>query len=199
MENPTRVKIGDKYYKINTDFRVGLECNRIAQDENITDYERALAIIYLLFGDEGLNDTQNHVKLLELARKYLQMGKDMSNNKKGKYEQPDFDYEEDYDYIVASFMYDYHIDLNNTRMHLWTFWNLLNGLSNSEFGSCCILSRIRNLRNYDTSQIKDPKERKKVEEMKEQFALKRNKPKMTDKQKESQERFMQMLNMGKEE
>lgn len=199
MENPTKVKIGEKYYKINTDFRVGLECNKIAQDENISDYERALAIIYKLFGDEGLNDIENHMKLLELGQKYLQMGKDMSDVKKGKYEQPDFDYEEDYDYIVASFMYDYHIDLNNTKMHLWTFWNLLNGLSNSEFGSCCILSRIRNLRNYDTSQIKDPKERKKMEEMKEQFALKKNKPKMTEEQRKNQNEFLELLNRRKGE
>ena len=199
MENPTKVKIGEKYYDINTDFRIGLECNKIAQDENIGDYERALAIIYKLYGDKGLNDIENHEKLLELGQKYLQIGKDMSDIKKGKYEESDFDYEQDYDYIVASFMYDYHIDLNNTKMHLWTFWNLLNGLSNSEFGSCCILSRIRNIRNYDISQIKDEKEKRKMQELKEQFALKKKKPKITDEQRRNQEEFLGKLHIRKEE
>lgn len=199
MTNPTKIKIVEKVYKINTDFRVALECNKIAQDETITDYERALAIIYKLYGDEGLNDVENYEKLLELGQKYLQIGKDMSSTSKGKYEQSDFDYEEDYDYIVASFMYDYHIDLNNTEMHWWTFWNLLNGLSNSEFGSCCILSRIRNLRNYDTSQIKDIKQRTEMEEMKERFALKKNKPKITKEQKQTRNKFLSKLGIRKEE
>ena len=69
------------------------------------------------------------------------------------------DYIEDYDYIEASFMSDYHIDLSNVKMHWWKFNKLINGLSNSELGNCCILNRIRNLRNYDTSKIEDAKER----------------------------------------
>ena len=55
MNNPEYVNVYDKLYKINTDFRVAIECNNIAQDKSIGDYERALAIIYKLFGEEGLN------------------------------------------------------------------------------------------------------------------------------------------------
>ena len=68
------------------------------------------------------------------------------------------DYKQDMDYIEASFMSDYRINLSNVKIHWWTFSNLMNGLSNSEFGNCCVLNRIRNLRTYDTSQIKDKKE-----------------------------------------
>ena len=75
MNNPEFVKIGDKRYKINTDFRIAIKCNEISMDENIGDYERLLAIIYLLFGDEGLEDEMNHEKLLELGIKYLQCNK----------------------------------------------------------------------------------------------------------------------------
>lgn len=49
MSNPEYVKVDGELYKINTDFRVALECNKIAEDENIGDYERSLAIIYKLF------------------------------------------------------------------------------------------------------------------------------------------------------
>ena len=106
MSNPTRVIINGKEYKINTDFKVALECNKVANDDTIGDYERALAVIYLLYGDEGLNDVENHQRLLELGQKYLSCGKEIDKNVK-----PDMDYEQDYDDIVAIFMSDYHIDI----------------------------------------------------------------------------------------
>lgn len=52
MNNPQYVKVDNELYKINTDFRVALECNKIALDKKINDYERALAIIYKLFGEK---------------------------------------------------------------------------------------------------------------------------------------------------
>ena len=54
MNNPQFVKVDDKLYKINTDFRVALECNKIAEDTSIGNLERALAIIYKLFGEERI-------------------------------------------------------------------------------------------------------------------------------------------------
>jgi hypothetical protein len=50
LSNPKYVKVDNELYEINTDFRVAIECNRIAEDEEIGEYERALAIIYKLFG-----------------------------------------------------------------------------------------------------------------------------------------------------
>ena len=32
---------------------------------------------------------------------------------------------------------------------------MMNGLSNSELGDCCILNRVRNLRNFDMKDIKE--------------------------------------------
>lgn len=189
MRNPTKVLINNKEYKINTDFRIAIECDKIARDPEIGEYERALAIIYKLFGDEGLEDSQNHEKLLELGQKYLSMGKDMSNDEKSNTDEPDMDLEQDMDYIKASFMYDYKIDLDKEEMHWYTFFNLLNGLSNSEFGNCCILNRVRNLRNMDTSQIKDPKEKKKIEEAKEMVALKKQAKMLTKEQINNIEEF----------
>lgn len=54
MNNPQYVKVDDKLYKINTDFRVALECNKIAEDSSIGNLERAMAIIYKLFGEERI-------------------------------------------------------------------------------------------------------------------------------------------------
>ena len=76
MNYPTYVIVNGKRYDINTDFRVAIKCNLIAEDINIGDMERALAIIYTLFGEKGLDDKDSHQKLLELAEKYLRCGED---------------------------------------------------------------------------------------------------------------------------
>ena len=192
---PEYAKIGDKKYKINTDFRVAIECQSIATDDSISDYERALAIIYKLFGDDGINDFNNYEKLLEIAMKYLSCGKEIEPSKNN--EEPDMDFKQDMDYIEASFMSDYNIDLTNTTLHWWKFYNLINGLSNSEMGNCCVLNRVRNLRNYDTKEIKDYKERKKVEEAKKQVALKKEhkKREFSDKEKQNMEEFYKSIGL----
>ena len=192
MNYPEYVKINDKKYKINTDFRVAIECNEIANDETINDFERALAIIYKLFDDDGINDTDNYEKLLELAQKYLSCGKEVDNTNN---EEPDMDFTQDMDYIEASFMSDYSIDLTNTEMHWWKFYNLINGLSNSEMGNCCVLNRVRNLRTYDTKDIKDQKELEKIKKAKEQVALKKKivNKKLTNEQQNNINAFYETL------
>ena len=192
---PEYAEVDGKTYKINTDFRIAIECNRIAEDPSINDYERAMAVIYILFGEEALNTPEHQEKLLKIALKFLACGKEVEE--KDNKEQPDMDFIQDMDYIEASFMSDFHIDLANTKMHWWKFFNLINGLSNSEFGNCCILNRIRNLRNYDLSQIKDNKERQKIAKAKEQVALKKYKKEynLTKEQEESMERLNKILGL----
>lgn len=197
MNNPEYAKVGDKKYKINTDFRVAIECNNIAQDDTICDTERPLAIIYKLFGDEGLDNPQDWEKLLELGIKYLSLGKDTSNVDNDT--EIDMDFNEDMDYIEASFMSDYRIDLATEKMHWWKFYNLLEGLSNSEMGNCCVLNRVRNLRTFDLSQIKDSKERERLAKAKEMVALKSTKKEveLTKEQEESMNKLNEIIGFKK--
>lgn len=194
---PEYAEINNKKYKINTDFRIAIECQNIATDESISDYERALAIIYKLFGDDGIDDFNNYDKLLEIATKYLSCGKELDN----KNEEPDMDFSQDMDYIEASFMSDYNIDLANTSMHWWKFYNLINGLSNSEMGNCCVLNRVRNLRTYDTKDIKNPKELEKIKKAKEQVALKKKvvKKNLTTEQQKNIDNFYKMTGIERKE
>ena len=198
MSYPEYVKINEKKYKINTDFRIAIQCQEIALDDSIGDFERALAIIYKLYGEKGLNDSSNYEKLLELAKKYLSCGKEVEVKSN---EEPDMDFIQDMDYIEASFMSDYNIDLTNTEMHWWKFYNLINGLSNSEIGNCCVLNRVRNLRNYDTKDIKDPKELAKINEAKKQVALKKRSKNNTlnEEQKKNIDNFYKMTGISRKE
>ena len=189
---PQYVEIENKKYKINTDFRIAIECNKIAEDESIGDLERGLAVIYKLFGDDGINTPDHYGKLLEMAQKYLLCGKEYNKEINDK---PDMDFEQDYSYITASFLSDYGMDLDNMEMHWWKFMDLMNGLSNSEMGNCCILNRIRNLRNFNTKDIKDTKTRHEIEKAKREVALKRKPKQATEKQRKSAEQFFKALGL----
>ena len=193
MKNPTFARVENERYDINTSFRVAIECSKIAEDETIGDYERALAIIYLLYGDKGLENPQHYNKLLEIAKKYLMCGKENVEST----DEPDMDYEEDMRYIEISFMSDYGINLSETDMHWWEFNKYIEGLSNSELGDCCVLNRIRNLRTFDTKEIKDRKEKERIEKAKKQFALKKNKKEnhLTKEQEESMKELNKMLGL----
>ena len=193
MNNPEYVKVGDKKYKINTDFRVAIECNEIAESEDISDIERPLAIIYKLYGDDGLNNPQDWEKLLELAIKYLCLGKELEDTK----EEQDIDLQQDRYYIRSSFIQDYKYNpYDMDYLHWWDFFNDLSNLSNSEFGNCCILNRVRNLRTLDVSKIKDIKEKEKILRAKKQVSLNKSKEtdfEMTEEEKDSQDRFYKAL------
>ena len=191
---PEYAEVNGKQYKINTDFRVAIKCNEIAEDNTIGDLERALGIICTLFGKDALDNEKDHEQLLKIALKFLSCGKELKNDKK---EKPDMDYVEDMDYIEASFMSDYHIDLTEREMHWWKFNNLIAGLSNSELGDCCVLNRIRNLRTFDTKQIKDSKERSRIEKAKKEVELKKYKKevKLTKEQEESMNNLNKLLGL----
>ena len=188
-----KIQIEDTIYEANVDFRTAIRCNQIAQDNTIGDFERVLGIICTMFGENGLNNQNHYEKLLKWALNYLSCGQEIDKSD----EEPDMDYVEDMDYIEASFMSDYQIDLENTEMDWHKFNKLINGLSNSELGNCCVLNRVRNLRNYDTKDIKDKKELEKIMKAKESVALKKYKKEnhLTKEQEESMERLNEILGL----
>ena len=169
---PEFAEIDGKKYKINTDYRVAIKCNDISM-QNISIQEKTMAIIYLLFGDEALEDTKHYEQFIEKAFYFLNCG-NTEQTEESK-DEPDMDFIQDFPYIEASFMSDYKISLENANMHWWKFYYLLCGLSQSEMGNSCVLNRIRDLRNRDLSKIDDPVERNKIQKAQEHFALKRNK------------------------
>lgn len=196
MNNPQYVKVDDKLYKINTDFRIALECNNIAEDKTIGEYERALAIIYKLFGEDGL-DCENQNKLLELAMKYLLLGndkKELKNENKEKYE---LDFNKCIGLIKASFKFDYKYDPYELEyLHWYDFYNDLASLSTSEFGNCCILNRITSILNQEPKEIKDNKQRQKLieaQKLLQQKYCKQEEVKMTKEQEESAKAFYKSL------
>ena len=159
---PKYAVIGGKKYKINSDYRVALDCFKAINDDEIDDIQRAYAVVGLLFGidipDKYINEA------LDKAKIFLNCGKEIEEN----VTDADMDYVQDYDYIISSFFYTYKVSLDSYKyMHWWKFFSLMCG-----FDEKCILNKVREIRNYDVSKITDEKEKEKIIEAKRKLALK---------------------------
>lgn len=162
--NPEYAEVNGKKYKINTNYENALRCLEVHQDNSIGMYEKALATIYLLFGEEALNDKNNHEILLKKAIFYLSLGEEKSLDS-----EKDMDFIQDKRLIDISIKTDYGIDIRNTDMHWWDYYDHVNGLTEK-----CILNRVREIRTFDTSKIEDKKEKEKIEQMKKRYSLKKS-------------------------
>lgn len=157
---PKYAEINGKQYPINTDYTVALACFDAINDEDTNDIERAYSVVGLLFGEDTV--IENMDKAIEIAGTYLRCGRKQEDNK----EPLDIDFDYDRSLITSSFMNDYQIDLENTNMHWWKFNSFLSGLTDT-----CILNKVRDIRNYDISEIKDIKTRQKIVKQKEKVAI----------------------------
>ncbi|MCM1115605.1 MAG: bacteriophage Gp15 family protein [Clostridium sp.] len=145
MVYPEYVRINGEKVKIKTDFKVALKALAVVNDNSIGDYERALAVIYIMYGYLPPNDQIE--MFLQMATKFLQCGKNSENETDS---ERDMDLIEDETYINASFMSDYHIDLSKCEMHFWQFCELITGLTEK-----CILSRVRQIRTCDPNDYEE--------------------------------------------
>lgn len=162
---PKYIEVNNKKYTLDTSYKTAIKCFEIIDDKNISDFERSLAITFLLIGDIP---TEYYEEVQNLLILYLQCGKsekEIERLKRIHKTQKDMDYTLDESYITASFMSDYQIDLTEKDIHWWKFISLLEGLSPE-----CILNRIRDIRTCDLSQY-DSKTKSQILKLREQIAL----------------------------
>ena len=160
MRYPEYAEVKGIKYKINTDYRVALRCFEVIEDTSISDAERALAVVFMLFGEVPMEDMG---EFLRIAGNYLRCGEKETTQEA---HERDMDFSADEKYIVASFMSDYRIDLSSVDMHFWQYIQLIQGFTEN-----AIMSRVRDIRNYDMNELKDPKTRAKMIKAKEAVAL----------------------------
>ena len=182
MTYPEYAEVGGVRYKINTDYRVALRCFEVIEDPDICDEERALAVIFLLFGEVPTDRLED---FLRIAGNYLRCGE---TEEKQASTEKDMDFQADEKYIIASFMSDYQIDLPRVNMHFWQYIQLIQG-----FTERSVMSRVREIRNYDMEELKDPKSRAKMAKAKEAVALPE---KYSRAEKEAIEEFEKLFEVG---
>ena len=185
-----KIKIEDTIYEVDTDFRVAIECDRIARDKTINDTERSLAILYILF--KNIENPEHYEKMMNWAINYLTFGKERTTSK-----EPDMDLTKDKGLIASSFKYDYNYNPYNMDYLSWEefYTDLENLTSNVELGNCCALNRARYWRNYDISKVEDPKEKADIMKIKQYYALDKEEPEiiLTEEQQKSVDEFYKAL------
>lgn len=141
-------------YKINSDFRIGVQMLQALSDPELSRRERLLICFDLLFGgfDEKpdaetaragvewfLNDWYTD-KAPKKQKQQENIGPDKKEEQPRR-KAPDFDWDVDQWRIYAAFMSQYHIDLNNSNLHFWSFMALLRNLDE------CAFTNVIDLRN----------------------------------------------------
>ena len=179
---PKYIEVEGKRYLINSDYRVALKIDEIWKDDTIGDYEKILATIYKLFGDEALEDTQHQDKFLSLALKFLRCG--MTDEELQNDKEPSMDFKQDASYIKSSFAYCYPQKDLSKYMHWWEFNDLLKGLTED-----CSLNNVRYIRE-ESLKGKKGEELQKWIKLKEQVALKREK---TAREKELDKQWEELM------
>lgn len=198
MSNPEYVKVDGKLYKINTDFRVALECDSILRDTTISDFERIIAFLFKLFGKDGVT-CENEQELINKAMKYLSLGQNEKGLKIDSDDKFEMDFQKCKGLIQSSFKFDYGYDPYSLEyLHWYDFYNDLQNLSTSEFGTCCKLNQVITILKQNPSEIKDNKQREQLIKLqkyyKEQYCREEEKQ-ITEEQERSAKELYKALGM----
>lgn len=126
---PDGLKIAGTEYKIHTDFSVWIEFEKLLFDESKNAHKTISDIKNLIFCDKqppqrADEETVNKILWFYRCGKKLQKSSHTS-------EKEIFSYDYDDGYIFSAFLEQYHIDLEQTKLHWWKFHALMLSLSDS--------------------------------------------------------------------
>ena len=161
---PSCVEIDGESYKINTDFKVWAEIEKLMfcdfQSENIR-LAKILALAYPTL-------PHNPIGALEKIVYFYRGGEETNAQGEGRDPAPVPLYciKQDFKYIYAAFLSEFGIDLCTENMHWWHFRALVSAL-----GDDTMFAKIVRLRASNPAEIKDKEIRQRHEKYKKMFAL----------------------------
>ena len=171
-EIPDKKLITDKgKIIVNPAFDTVLEIQRLYKEEDLTDFEKVEQALKMLIKNSWnlcLFSPGEKVKLMEeISKRYIETKKRPQIRKSAL---PVLDFEEDGDYIYASFMQDYGIDLIDQQGRLpWKkFIYLFNGLSSGTKIKQVMQIRCMEVPKYTGKNAKQIRE---INELKSYYAL----------------------------
>ncbi len=167
---PTKVKIGGRFYTINSDFRISILFELLMQDDDIEDELKITQALRLYFPKippiKYIEETINSIMwFYGCGNEKEELNKRIKTTL-GDLEQA-YCFEHDNAYIYDAFMSQYKIDLSTVdNLHWWKFRSLFEGLTEEN-----TIIKIMNYRTMDLNKIEDKNERAFYKEKKEFFKL----------------------------
>lgn len=149
-------------YRIETDFRIGIQICMIQDDPELSRQEKAEETIKLLFIDSIPGDVQ---KIEECIAFFLN-GWFHDNESSKKEHRRLMDFDVDQWRIYSAFKQQYGIELDEVEyMHFWKFMGMLSSLNE------CVYTRVIDIRQRKFRPKMDKEERQSLEEAKEIYEL----------------------------
>lgn len=173
---PTSVTIQGREFFAETDFRKMIELEKLILDTGGNAPERINRIFKLIY-TKGIppdaNAAFSGLIFIYSCGKPIEPKKIAKKKRNGQIDIKEkliYDYEFDAPYIYGAFMSQYGIDLHDiSYLHWWKFQALFKSLSSTQK-----IVEIMGYRATDTAQIKDNKERARIQKLQSIYALPQN-------------------------
>ncbi len=137
---PTKIRINDKIYDINADFRNCLKIITAFEDEDLCASDRYEVLIRLLYKDFHIISTNDVAEAIKLGIKFLDCGEDPPD---GPAPKRVYSFEKDGKFIYSAIKQTHQIDLEQIDfLHWWKFVFLF-----SDINSDCAFANIVHLRD----------------------------------------------------
>lgn len=157
------ILFGEKY-PVHTDFKRWVEISCILEEENIAKPEVTSRILKLCYKEKL---PPNHISALLGAMMFLNRGTDLSVSQNQKSERV-YSFLKDASTIYSSFFIRYGIDLLSEEMHWYKFCALFEALADDN-----PFKTVLKIRTTDEKDIKDSKARKRLQELKLKYAIRK--------------------------
>lgn len=166
---PNTVVIDGQKYKINTDFRAGIEFENMVMSGK-WDVEK---LIKLYYQEKIPDDVKAAFKAIEIFYCCGELPKKTAKSEAAKPTKQAYSFDMDAGIIVADFWHFYNIDLTQEGLHWWVFRALLDGLPGE--------SKFKERAYYRTCDLKNlsKNERKRVMEIRSHIEIKQRGEKKT--------------------
>lgn len=188
---PDEVKIGNKMYKINSDFRTSILFELLMYDDSIADefkYIQALELYYTSMPPEKYFEEAIYKILWFYGCGKEDNTENKNTGKSSTKMEIVYSYEYDDSYIYSAFLSQYGVDLQDINdLHWWKFKAMFESLK--EDNKICEIMKYRAI---DLSTIKDKEERAFYKNMKELYKL----PEYIDKEQKEKEDEIARILMG---
>lgn len=175
--NPLLEPLDDWFegYRVNTDFRIGIQLSEALEDVDLSEEERVMVTINLLYGEEDytgklvLREYPRDIETIQQTCEWLLSGWNTDNLSGTKSKVPVFDYDVDGWRIYADFRRYYGVNLNTIdTLHFWEFsamlWNLPQDSATKE---------VIEIRGKETNSKMSAEQRKAIKKAQKIYGLKR--------------------------
>lgn len=158
---PDSIRVGGKSYLLYTDFREWLKFGEMLKDDSIFKDMNYIDLFFVIKDNVLAIDAVAYQKdfIEELINFYTNKNSTPIKSNDTSNELI-YDYIQDGEYIVSSFMSQYHIDLTSCDMHWHMFKALFVGLNDST-----IMSQIMGFRSYKKDNNSYEKQCQKLKNM----------------------------------